>query len=370
LLNLVFRRKDSWLCIKNPYQWVNLLDHFQKCGLGFCFIDFPFPITYPQKNAEERNTNLCRYFLKNIYLEDIGIDYPFLIENRVMWIMRNGEEVARKVVNKLNKLDKKYHFKALLNSITFDYTDYIIKQYFINQSKPVITYQHGSVWYDKIITNKSDLHDLVASTMLLTYGEGSSYAYSQSNLEKLPKIVSVGSIGLDRLRESEDKNDARKKRSKILYAITGYYQNSWYYGFSPPMSDRLYYLAQLEIVKGLVKLAEDNPSVKVTIKLHPTNYKNIGSDPPWVNDLSDKQNIYLIRQPGFSQIMREHDILIIDCPTTTLLEALTTFKPVFVLTSVISPPSRDINLLKKRRCVVIILMNLLKDLNARLCENP
>jgi len=44
----------------------------------------------------------------------------------------------------------------------------------------------------------------------------------------------------------------------------------------------------------------------------------------------------------------EHDIVIIESPTTTLLQAIATGLPVFVLTSIITPPRADLPLLMKR----------------------
>lgn len=155
---------------------------------------------------------------------------------------------------------------------------------------------------------------------------------------------------------------------KILYVITNYYRNAWYCGFSPPFSDRIYYKEQMVIISRLKDIVGKSADLSLTIKLYP-NPETLDDDPPWTTDLSGIPKIHLVRNPAFSLLMRSFDILLIDSPTTTLLQAIATRKPVFVLTSVVSPPSAHLPLLKKRAVCSDRADGLMDALNAFIQTN-
>lgn len=346
--SILFNKKSPHVFIpKHPFQWRYVFPSLFKSGIEILFHRFDFPISYAKVNQNGKAIELCNSFLRAVRLKE-GTDYPSLIKDRIIWIIENSRNIAKKIIKTLERLNNKYNLCAVLNSITFDYSAYVVKQYFIGQNIPVVCYQHGSVWYDKKITQKVDLHDMVSTTVLLTYGDAVSQAYSQSDLKNHPEIISTGSIGLDNLSVFKKTSRYVTNELKILYVITGYNKNAWYCGFSPPMSDRIYYREQFTIINGLIEIVQNYSYISVTIKLHPSNYKGIGDDPPWIDNLLKKRNIYLKRYPSFSEMINNYDIIIIDSPTTTLLEALTSKAPIFVLTSIISPPRRHISLLKKR----------------------
>ncbi|MFH2011566.1 MAG: hypothetical protein ABIJ37_02490 [Pseudomonadota bacterium] len=134
---------------------------------------------------------------------------------------------------------------------------------------------------------------------------------------------------------------------RILYVITNYYRNGWYCGFNPPFSDRIYYKEQMIIVERMKKISRENKKISLTLKLHP-GADVLDEDPPWVASLKGIERINIIRNPIFTQLLHSHDVVLIDSPTTTLLQAIATRLPVFVLTSVISPPRVHLHLLMKR----------------------
>ncbi|MDQ7816751.1 MAG: hypothetical protein RDU14_06955 [Melioribacteraceae bacterium] len=66
---------------------------------------------------------------------------------------------------------------------------------------------------------------------------------------------------------------------------------------------------------------------------------------------------------SFREVMQFAEVFIIDCPTTTLLEALTTTKPLFVLTQFIELNEEAENLLKKRAVCASNVSALVEGLN-------
>jgi hypothetical protein len=73
-------------------------------------------------------------------------------------------------------------------------------------------------------------------------------------------------------------------------------------------------------------------------------------------------NIDYENNKSFSEVIKLAEVFIIDCPTTTLLEAITTTKPIFVLTQFLGLNEVAENLLKKRAICVSLVNNLIEEL--------
>jgi hypothetical protein len=238
----------------------------------------------------------------------------------------------------------KDHAVVLMAPISL-FSECIVRRYFQNKGFPVVVFQHGSVWFDKSITQRNDLSGMTNASLLLTYGDAVTKAFMKSDMVEKCDVKSIGSMSLDEIRKTSYRSDNPKRHAcRLLYVITSYYNNSWYCGFSPPFNDRLYYLEQMVIVKWLIRFAATMENIFVTIKLHP----HLHNDPPWITDVKDQRNINLVRNPEFVELLTEHDLILIDSPTTTLLQSISTRLPVYVLTSIIKPSPSDIHLLKKR----------------------
>jgi hypothetical protein len=182
---------------------------------------------------------------------------------------------------------------------------------------------------------------------MLVYGDGVKFGYKTSPLAKEEKceVISVGMPSLLTLRDICSIPDANKIR--ILWPFGGYYGNGWYCGFSPPHSDRIYYKEQMVILHKLLRLLEKYEHLCITVKLYPSTYSD--ENPPWVEDLRKSERIRIVyNRPNFVELLTHHEVVIIDSPTTTLLQAIATKLPVFVLMSVICWPDEATVLLEKR----------------------
>jgi len=245
------------------------------------------------------------------------------------------------------------------------YEHYIAESYFIQKGIPVIHFQHGAVWDGNHITQRRDYMDMLSANLLLTYGDCVKKAYESSDLRARCKLESVGSPSLDAIGKKKWRKIQKGKITRILYVITNYYLNLWYCGFSPPFSDRFYYREQTIILERLKEMIAKREAVSLTIKLYPHS-DIINEDPPWVSDLKKIRRISLVRHPNFDQLLTRYDILLIDSPTTTLLQAIATRLPVFVLTSIISPSLANLPLLRKRAVCAESAVQLMDDLEAYL----
>jgi len=199
-----------------------------------------------------------------------------------------------------------------------------------------------------------NLNDLVGPDALFVYGEDvrEAYEHYMSDYPEYPcRVFSVGSSRLDRLKDmaiwwQKGKSTVIPKGINILYIITNYYCNSWYCGFSPPISDNLYYRDQCIIIGRLCNLIERRKDLRVTIKLYPNLLYDY--DPPWIDDVQNIGNINIVRnEKSAGELLGSHNISVIDFPSTTLLEALSVGRPVFVLSRIVMWPDRVTRKLEK-----------------------
>jgi hypothetical protein len=293
-------------------------------------------------------------------IETTPIDFTSLLKDQICWLIEKNSMIARQVVKKLESINSKRNIKAILSGSTTNFIEACIKQYFYQVNIPVINYQHGAVWYDKRITQRRDLMDMRSTSHLLVYGEGCRKAFESSILSRQCKIKSIGSIKLDDISAKKIKSNRDRKR--VLYVITNYYENAWYCGFTPPFNDIKYYIEQCNIVFGLIKIIENTNKAEMTIQLHPGANLH-GKDPPWVDELENKKNIHLNREGNFVKMLDKHDVVIVDCLTTTLLEAISTKLPVFALTSIISPPLHELTILEERAVCVANGVKLIEEVS-------
>jgi len=110
------------------------------------------------------------------------------------------------------------------------------------------------------------------------------------------------------------------------------------------------------------KLLSNYSELYLTIKLAPSKFSPI--DPPWIDDIFHTERVNIIKyNPSFVQLLPEHNIVIIDSPTTTLLQALATKLPVFVLLSAIRWPNFIVSLIEKRAVCANSADDLMKSVN-------
>jgi hypothetical protein len=345
LLNLSNRNGGKNILILNAYDWEHLLPSFvrQSSVVSFFNNDF-FKTECASRNItwHSETESLWKEFCGVSNVEDSG--YLPLIKDRICWIIEKCLDVSRLIVQKAKFQFEKEDIGLVLCGVAPHYFQYVVKQYFMKNAIPTLMWQHGAVWFDKRITQRGDIRDKIGTSVLLTYGEKVKKAYEASDHKTFCRLETVGSISLDKISRKKAADCTTGKR--LLYVITNYYGNSWYCGFSPPFSDRLYFQEQTIIIDGLKDIIGKMNNVHLTVKLCPDSDKI--EDPPWCDVLTDVQNIHMMRHPGFVDLLNNHDVIIIDSPTTTLLQAIATRLPVFALTSIICPPREDIFILQKR----------------------
>jgi len=352
--NQFFKRKGTAIVMLNSeYEWASILPILMQEQYPVYFLSEeglihhnPFEVLY---KAEANCTNSCW----ELFIQSFGpssINYVEVIRDRFDYIVKNSSAIARRVINYLEHYSASIKLRTMITSSGSNFICAVAKQFCRKKNIKVLCWQYGATWHNEKITQRSDLLNLLACDKMLLAGDSVKSAYHASTVaqEEHCELVSVGMPSLTALSAISIRQE--NKLVRLLWPFGGYYGNGWYCGFSPPHNDRIYYQEQMVILKKIEDLLTKHPRLSVTIKLYPNSYLN--ENPPWVDDLVSYERIKIIYdQHNFVDLLGQHNVVIIDSPTTTLLQAVATKLPVFVLMSVIRWSDEAIKRLRRRASV-------------------
>jgi hypothetical protein len=197
---------------------------------------------------------------------------------------------------------------------------------------PTLTYQHGGFEGNCEYTIY-DMTDLRQSDYRLVYGEGNA-AYLQERKEQsavaCAKIIPVGSARLDALRETlemeSDRSYVRQKlnveesETLILYLPTSY-QYNWY------MSRQAYLgVSYIELHAQVINVLREFSQLRFVYKPFPEQ----PLDPICQIIEASCPNCKVVLDMPVERLLQGSDAFILDIPSTGLLEALLTAKPILV----------------------------------------
>ncbi len=344
-----FKTKGSFLVYGFPYNWKYTYNLFGKKGWGIVFSnDQMFKITPTSSDVINNTINEIINSDPDLisYFQYRNISFYSLVYDRLAWIYKNGLAAYSHVSEKMKTFIEQYNIKAILTTINTSIVSYMVNQIGRHYALPVIRWQHGFVFYNNRISQLNEFNDLMGVDLLMVFGEEVAAAYRPYLNKFRVNVICVGSAELDNLRTKENISYIKHGRKiSILYATTNFYFNYWYCGIEPPFIDRFFYNTQLQIMNGLNQILKSNQEVSLTVKLHPLSD---WIDPPWIKDFKNKRINYIKSIPSFSELIFQSDVIIIDIPTTTNLQAISTKRPVFVLTRHLRLPQRTLQILKKR----------------------
>jgi hypothetical protein len=186
---------------------------------------------------------------------------------------------------------------------------------------PVIMYQEGAGFGvpDCPIYDHTDYQ---WCDHFMSYGVGTTEHVEGEGITHRASIVPIGSIRLDCLRSlGAGRTRSRKNLMYIPTALHGDVQHYPYNGGT----DTYYF----EVQKRIVGLCSGFPGVRLYIKGRPS----VGGRSSTASVQSAhaiRKNCSLIQYLPLEQVLELGDAYILDFPSTTLLECLTTGKPVFL----------------------------------------
>ncbi|MBM03242.1 MAG: hypothetical protein CL766_00390 [Chloroflexi bacterium] len=192
---------------------------------------------------------------------------------------------------------------------------------------PLISFQHGGA-YGYTETKWIQLSDLRAD-IYAAYG-AKSCEYIEKFAKSLNMPTKLINIGWQNGKQISKKANYSKQFNnntgrKIIYVPTGMMGDNRYGPNHDQMHDIKYCLEQIEIIQTLSKI----PNTETTVKLH---YKD-KIENPIENFIinSNFTNVKVVKYCNFVELLNEADVIIIDCPTTVIIESLASCKNVIYI---------------------------------------
>ncbi len=269
-----------------------------------------------------KNLNNDKEFKKFFISEEI--DFFELLKDRIQYTIEVLSIASYNSYSKITEVLKKKKIEAVLTSTFTTCIDYSISRAANNLNIPIINWQVGSYGYYEQMTMAE--YDTMASDFYFVFGKKVAEHIAETTATNNTQLIPVGSTSLDKLNSEKGFSKSESKKKIVLYVTTNYYQNFGYVSFFPPFSDNHFWLTQ----KGILEVLGRHSDYDVIVKLHPVTFCR---DPPMSSFVSENgyENIRFIKYKSqFTELIQQADIIVIDFPTTTLLQSLTTYKPIFV----------------------------------------
>ena len=201
---------------------------------------------------------------------------------------------------------------------------------------PAVSLQHGGTFgYTELpIVEHTDLY---SPAYFLVYGTGTVAGLEERDLHAhcLPgspraQPVAVGSPALDSVKQQYRRVASVQSISKAGANRRAMYVTNTLLGDLRYFSYHLYPdIAYWRLQRQVVELCSRFPGIELILKLYPRDWLSSPLE-QWVKKQGFR-NCRIIRETPFSGVLPQTDLFILDYPTTTLLEALVTEKPVIVL---------------------------------------
>ncbi|MBN18046.1 MAG: hypothetical protein CL758_00980 [Chloroflexi bacterium] len=193
---------------------------------------------------------------------------------------------------------------------------------------PLIAFQHGGA-YGYTETKWIQLSDLRAD-IYAAYGQKSS-EYIKEFAQSIGMPTKSVNIGWKNRKHVQKKsihnklNEIKNLPINIIYVPTGMMGDNRYGPDHDQMHDVKYCLEQIEIINALTSISNTN----ITVKLH---YKDKIPN-PIENFIKNSKlpNLKVLKNCNFTDLIDEADVIIIDCPTTVIIESLACEKKVIYI---------------------------------------
>lgn len=352
------------------YNWDDSIDELLNYDIGPIFRvpdDFIWLLKCEGINSGEmdaawqelkENDDFRKFFLFN------GIDFSSIVFDRFEFIVKQLTPVSLQVIRYTMKLIKKNNIRSIVASTFASCAGHSVARAAHNCGLPVITWQHGG--YGAMENHLVEYMDFMQSDIHFVFGDGVVETHIESAKKYGTKLISVGSSSIERLKKVESKSNVGKNKKKIiLYATDIYQRNNQYMTSPPPLSDILLWQTQ----ESILKLLGTHQECNIIVKLHPSEAVMKSLIKSYIQDKGFNNFQLIGGEKSFTEVMTLADIIIIDRPFTTILQALTTRKPIFIYNGLVYYNKNAENLLSKRAICATKLEDLLNKLEAYLSKD-
>lgn len=342
-------KRASVALVGGGYEWHESIMELRKRKISLVRrIRFDLYHLFNMKTAEIQGLDdAWNELLKNKGLLKLftykDINFFTIMESRLQFLVNKITAACITSERDAEKMIEKYNIKAIISPEITTCLDHSVARAAHNYDIPVITWQYGA--YGGMAHPLLNYTDLISSDFHFVYGKGVEEQYIQAAKSYGTSLVSVGSATLDKLQERIPKeNSELKGRKTVLYITNSYWQNSLYASFFPVFSDNLFWRTQ----KAIVAILRKYDKYSIIMKLHPSL---LYMDPDIQSFTMDRgiKNFHIVKnEKSTVELLSHADIVVIDLPSTTLLQALTTTKPIFIYMGHMLFDKKAYQLLEKR----------------------
>jgi len=280
-----------------------------------------------------------------------GINFLSIADEYFCYLLLKGLLEIADIYNKTRIILKDEKIDVFLLS-TIGYPDiWTAVEVCKSNGIPVIIWQHGNYAIFDPHTQPV-YHDIKNADYFFAFGNGVRNAYLEEAKKRNTEIISIGSSCLDRINI----NKVVKREKVVLVPLRR---------LNTPLVDDSCQMYPNEIYwRGLIreiKLFSRFPEIRFVLKLYP-------SDTMKNNPLSDLlrakriNNVVIKTRPSFIKFLDKADLLIIDSPHTTLLEAVKTDLPIIFFNNKFWKLRSGIRDLIEKRCFIADDLNNLEAL--------
>jgi hypothetical protein len=325
------QRKKNLFISGYGYDWMYLINDLAANNYIF---------KYTQDNGTKKagtgkKISVPPDIVKNACLHK-NVDFSGIFLSRLVTILEQSLGEADEYAPIVEKMLKTHSPCAVLCSTKSNFSDHLTAHIAQKTGIPVISWQHGAAGFFKYpLLKYVEIDD---SNVHLVWGEGVKDEIGKEFPGIPCKIVSVGSFPLN--NKAGRCND--KKTGKSLYVTTNYFHNSLYVGYDHRIQDIEFWETQKGIINLLGSVSSD-----VVVKLHP-GFSQCSQVSEFIQDRRFNRITLVKDNPSFISLLHSSDIIIIDLPSTTLLQAIASGKIVFVLLKYLTLTDTAERLLKKR----------------------
>lgn len=334
ITNHIYGQKKL-LFIEYPYNWVNILPELYRKGYSVYHYTFGDPAT------GDLTTELCSPELERIIRKHCTtgtIDFSDQFSERFIPLVRMSIAYARTHTGRLEAILEELSPQAMIFGTKPFFIDHLAAHVAHRRQIPVISWQHGSHG-----VNSSPLMlfvEAMDSDVHLFFGDAvrEAYANEKDRLALTTDMIPVGSYELQSLFQTRT---ARRREYDVLYVTTNYMENHLYIFTPSVFQDNDFWSTQKTILDAVGSLG-----LQAAFKLHPGKYYDRHLY-EYVESKSYSTITVIKNERSYNALLAGTDVVVIDFPSTTLLQALAMGKTVFVLLRHLKFNTHAINLLKK-----------------------
>jgi len=276
------------------------------------------------------------------------IDFFLVVKERLQFLVERLTLACLKAYEEVSEILRNKGIKAVLASSLSTCTGHSAAQAAHGAGIPVITWQLGNYGYmDQPIVIYDDM---MSADALFVFGKGVVEKYAESASRLGTRLIPLGSASLEALSKKKLQGKVKKlvplnpEKKVVLYVTTNFYQNGLYIALPPPFSDNHYWHTQRAILNTLTP----HQDYTIVVKTHASPTCRETPLRRYAREKGFENCRFIEDECSFTDLLPLADVLVIDWPATTLLEALTTSKPIFVYTGHLHIDDQAQKLLERR----------------------